>query len=407
MRKLTVAAAAIAAALALAACAAPGTGTPSGASATAPASKAAAATAPAAGTPAPRAVSGGAGQPGFSALSMTFVSDQQGWALGTVACGTGRCLSLLGTTDGGAVWRVLTAPARTAGGAYGTCPNGAPCVQQVRFATPLIGYAFGPDLFTTADGGRTWTRQSGVDTTSLEAAGGTVVRVMSGLHGCAGQPYAVQLSPLGPPAWTALLAPPIYMICPPVLYRQGSRLVLVSYGNPAGGVRATAVIERSADGGRTWTKGLDSCGGTHGYASGVALAPPDVLVLLCQNQGATAGAWVRVSVNGGASFGPDQAVPMVLSAPIQSVLSFQLAAASAGRLLVVETLSGEHVASRVLLSQDGGQHWQDTLALPARAQSQPPPLLVGYEDPLTGRVAQGNVVWTTRNGGQSWTADRF
>ena len=68
---------------------------------------------------------------------MSFVSDQRGFALGTVSCATGRCVALLGTPDGGSSWAQLAAPTRAAGGVYNTCPDGQPCVQQVRFATPL------------------------------------------------------------------------------------------------------------------------------------------------------------------------------------------------------------------------------------------------------------------------------
>ena len=57
--------------------------------------------------------------PGFQVLSMTFVSAQQGFALGTVGCGSSRCVALLGTSDGGGIWRRLTAPTTTL-----ACPAG-------------------------------------------------------------------------------------------------------------------------------------------------------------------------------------------------------------------------------------------------------------------------------------------
>ena len=365
--------------------------------------------------PAPDGTASAAGSPagrvspaGFRVLSMSFVSDQQGWALGTVPCGTGRCLSLLGTADGGAAWHQLAAPTREPGSVYSTCPNGSPCVQQVRFATPLIGYAYDPSLFLTTDGGRTWSAQPGADTSSLETADGTVDRVESGAVGCAGQPYKFLTAPAGGLQWLAAPAPEIATICPPVLYRQGQRLILAGYGNPAGGVRATAQLGRSADGGQSWVTGLDNCGGSDGYASGVALAPPDVLVLLCEHQapeasGAFGPAWVRVSVNGGASFGPDETIPPLVTPQPGELYGYQLVAASAGRLLVTETDLSGRLPGRVLLTGTGGQSWTATLSLPAGL----PVLLVGYEDPDTGRIAQGGTVWTTRDGGASWVADSF
>jgi len=336
---------------------------------------------------------------------MSFVSDQQGFALGTVHCGTGRCVALFSTPDGGISWRRLTAPTKGAGAVYGTCPSRRPCVQQVRFATPLIGYAYDPSLLVTSDGGLHWRLLGGVGVDSLETANGTVVRVVSGTTGCAGAPARVESAPLGTTSWQALPAPPIEMICPPVLYRQGQRLVLAGYGNPAGGVRATAEIDRSANGGQTWATGPDKCGGKDGYASAVALAPPDVLVLLCQHQmprpsGVFGPAWIRISANGGATFGPDHLVRFV-PAPRGTIIHYELAAASSARVLVLSTDSAGR--SRVVLTENAGRTWTTTLTLPAGAA----PVLVGYEDPLTARAAQGDTVWTTRTGGRTWTANHI
>jgi photosystem II stability/assembly factor-like uncharacterized protein len=332
---------------------------------------------------------------------MTFVSDVRGFALGTVRCGPLRCLALLGTSDGGASWSRLTAPSRAAGSSYDTCPAGRSCVRQVRFATPVTGYAFGPSLFVTSDGGRTWRQRRGPDVSSLEAADGSVVLVESAGAGCAGQSYHVESARTGTTPWHALAAPRTLQICPPVLYRQGGRLVLVGYGNPAGGVRAAAQIARSDDGGQTWASGPDACGGKDGYASGVALAPPDVLALLCQHQapspsGRPGQAWIRISADGGAAFGPDQNVP-ARSGPITS---YQVAAASARRVLVTETGAR---GSTVLRTENAGRTW----SAPLSAQSSSPLVLVGFEDPLTARVAQSNTVWTTTDGGRTWMTDHF
>jgi photosystem II stability/assembly factor-like uncharacterized protein len=86
--------------------------------------------------------------------------------------------------------------------------------------------------------------------------------------------------------------------------------------------------------------------------------------------------------------------------PPGTIQDYQLAAASAGRLLVVE--SGQN-GSRVLLTENGGQSWSATLNLAATG----PVVLVGYQDPVTGRIAQGAMVWTTRDGGRTWIADQF
>jgi photosystem II stability/assembly factor-like uncharacterized protein len=395
-----------AAALGLAAC-----GPAAPAAPARPASSAAAATPAPAATPSPAAPAttgpGRAPAAGFQVLSMTFVSDQQGWALGSVPCGASRCGALLGTTDGGARWTPLTAPTRTVPGPYNQCPAGAACAGQIRFATPLTGYAYDSSVLITTDGGRTW-QPAGGPASSLEAADGTVVRVADP-EGCSGAPGQVQVAAAGSTAWRPLPAPYVSLQCPAVLYRQGERLVLIAYGNAAGGVPATAVLARSADGGQTWTAAApDSCGGGDGYATGVALAPPDVLVLLCQQQGQNANGtdrpgWIRVSADGGAQYGPDEVIPLLPHQP-GDIPGYQVAAASAGRILVVEGTDGDGApGTDVLLTVNGGRSWSPTGYLADRG----PVLLVGFEDPLTARVAQGNTVWTTRDGGRTWLSDHF
>jgi photosystem II stability/assembly factor-like uncharacterized protein len=90
--------------------------------------------------------------------------------------------------------------------------------------------------------------------------------------------------------------------------------------------------------------------------------------------------------------------------PPGTIRRYQLAAASSGRLLVTEAgvaASGTS-GSQILLTETGGRSWSSALSLPAGNV-----VLVGYQDPLTGRIALGNQVWTTRDGGSSWTASKF
>ena len=53
------------------------------------------------------AAPGGLGTPvpsAFRANSLTWLSAQRGWALGTAPCGTKTCSDVIGTTDGGTKW---------------------------------------------------------------------------------------------------------------------------------------------------------------------------------------------------------------------------------------------------------------------------------------------------------------
>lgn len=342
---------------------------------------------------------------GFSVLSMSFISDRQGYALGSVKCASGRCVSVLTTSDGGTHWTRLSAPTQQAGGGFSVCPTHQPCVSQIRFATPSIGYAFDPSLFMTTDGGKHWRQLRGPSVTSLEVADGTAIRVASRGQGCGGQPSNVQSAPLGKNFWKTLPAPKGDRICPPTLYRQGQRLALVSYGNPAGGVRATATIAVSGDGGFAWKNAHDRCGKKDGYAAQVTIAPPNVLVLLCRHQapnshGDFGAPWVRVSTNNGATFGPDRTVAAAHGLPTRVVSGYQVAAASASRLVVVAASAHDN---KTYVSQNGGRTWKTAF----HAQGSGSIILVGFQDPETGRIALGGRVWTTVNGGQHWSVDEF
>jgi photosystem II stability/assembly factor-like uncharacterized protein len=97
---------------------------------------------------------------------MDFIDTQTGWLLAR-ACspcdGTGRGLTttLRFTRDGGQTWSALPAPpAELTGPAYFPAdpsqPNG---VSSIRFATRKDGWAFGPGLYSTHDGGLTWANE--------------------------------------------------------------------------------------------------------------------------------------------------------------------------------------------------------------------------------------------------------
>jgi photosystem II stability/assembly factor-like uncharacterized protein len=92
----------------------------------------------------------------FAATSVTFVSANEAFVLGTAPCAHAPCTSIVRTLDRGASWVGLPAPAIPVGEPGLTS---APIVWGIRFATPEHGFVFGDTgLWETTDGGEQWTR---------------------------------------------------------------------------------------------------------------------------------------------------------------------------------------------------------------------------------------------------------
>ncbi len=133
-------------------------------------------------------------------------------------------------------------------------------------------------------------------------------------------------------------------------------------------------------------------------------------MLLCRHQESTpqgdfGAPWVRVSTNDGATFGPDRRVVAPHGFATKKAFVYQVAAASASRLVVLAT--ADH-GNKVYVSQNGGRTWKTTLSILGTSFDESnSSILVGFQDPLTARIAEGDRVWTTINGGSQWKVDLF
>ena len=122
--------------------------------------------------------SGGLSAPGslpadFTPSSVTWDSLSSGWVIGQAGtaghCANANpdiCTSIAHTSDGGQTWSGLPAP--STGG-----PESATGVTGLRFLNATYGWAFGPELWATGNGGQSWHQVStgGSAVTDLETAG--------------------------------------------------------------------------------------------------------------------------------------------------------------------------------------------------------------------------------------------
>jgi photosystem II stability/assembly factor-like uncharacterized protein len=140
---------------------------------------------------------------GFVPQSVTFVSLSMGWVLGSAPCKPTTCLVLLETTDSGRTWTSRPVPpTNPATIGYASAGSG---VGAVRFADAEDGWLFGPDLWSTHDGGVHWARQPlpGDPTMTmveaLETARGVVHAVLYDFAAIPG--VKIESSPTGRDAW--------------------------------------------------------------------------------------------------------------------------------------------------------------------------------------------------------------
>jgi len=332
----------------------------------------------------------------------TWVNDNHGWALVRKPCGKTVCVGLRETVDGGRTWTSLPAPAALDSELYADAMFGPvaacsarPCVSSVRFATPEVGWLYGPALFQTLDGGQTWTRMPVERVSDVEAAHGIAMRVTSHGTGCAaGCNYRIDRMDLRTTSWVRLAEAPVSVN--PGLLLQGADAYAVNVPNWAGAGQTR--IAASGNAGASWTAIDDPCPGRHtGYrAASVSAAPRGVLAVLCVSVTGDAAA-VRISTDRGKTFGPRHVVPGNAFGPI--------AAASARTIAI--GYSAPH-KSGVIVSHDGGRTWRTAivaLPLPPRAEHLSP--AVGWQDAHTGRASfNTNAIWTTRDGGSTWTESR-
>jgi photosystem II stability/assembly factor-like uncharacterized protein len=355
---------------------------------------------------------------GFQVSSWTFISPDDGWALGTKAAGDGLgCAVIAHTSKGGSSWSPApslsgsgTAPFPVEASEGAQCPTDS-CVSGLRFANASDGYAFGPDFYTTNNGGVTWRQSSAPTVVALEAADDHVVRVVSPCGAGDQCNMLVQSSIAGTKTWTTLDAP----------QEQWDHLVLVGpatiylAGTPPDGFPGTD-LWRSTNGGVTWSQLGNPCaevpllnpGGpstTEGRGQGIAAFGTALAVACVSGQIAPQQAGyeqgVVLSDDGGDSFGQFLPIPHLPGLDCGSGV-VGIALTSPDTVVVVGSEGG------VQTSVNGGKTWATTIPQLTDYGGQTAAGPIGFENSSTGHVVTpSDTFWTTSNGGETWSAYRF
>lgn len=108
---------------------------------------------------------------GFVPVSASFTSPTNAWAIGHAPCGADTCSYLLRSRDGTASWGLVSTIPFAVAPARG--------IFHVRFSDDANGWIFGPALWATHDGGKTWKKLGDRMVYGLEALAGRATAVVA------------------------------------------------------------------------------------------------------------------------------------------------------------------------------------------------------------------------------------
>lgn len=321
-------------------------------------------------------------RPAIGPLSVTFVTPSRGWLLGVTlppcAGPGGSRLAVRVTTDGGRHWSPRPAPPAP----WGTPGTGSSAgVSQILFVTRQDGWAFGPALWATHDGGERWQQISthGAQVDSLAATAGHVIAAFT--TGRAGDDVTIDTSPAGRNDWHPI----------PRATGHGSPELAASAGTGYAllqdGPSSDTLLAGPADGTGHWQARPRPCPGW-----GVIAATPAGLALACALLGVhPAPTHVYLSATGGRTW---RRLATVLLAEVPDSITVS----PTGPSLLTAPYSG------LLLSRDGGHTWR---SVPPGGTSMAINGRDLYATMLTRQDGYAYLdmteLWLTHNVGHTWT----
>jgi hypothetical protein len=333
----------------------------------------------------------------FGPIDASFTSPSDGWLLGVVMndCATGGIIEVRATVDGGLHWAKATAPPAPWGG---VAPNGSgnvplDGVTRVLFANAKDGWAYGPGLWGTHNGGVSWHEVSTHRHVvySMAVTSGYVVATFdtcgsAGSYCYAPATFTVETTPVHRDAWRT--APGAAGEGAPALTAAGGTAYAYGAGTPGFPGKLT-LLAGPANGSKHWHSQAMPC---PAGAITASAASASRLLLACALLGThPTTTHLYRSTDGGAGWTQFATRPLFDGASV-------IEQTPNGTLLTGGIYNG------IELSRNGGRTWaqpanvddsnsiQGGGYLAAALTTNNDGYVIGYLGPL----------WITRNGGKSW-----
>jgi photosystem II stability/assembly factor-like uncharacterized protein len=323
---------------------------------------------------------------------VTFVSPDEGFVLGAAAC---SCGEVARTTDAGHTWSLI-GHVGAAIAQFPVQPDTATGISSIRFADPQHGWVFGPELWSTNDGGQTWQKvalPSGVvgSVDALEVARGKVHAVVFDTKKLA---FRMMDSAVGSGTWT------VAGVTLPVGAGPVPEAQLVIQGEGGWVIQNDRTVVNGArlvNG--TWEEWTPICGDTVGPAFLAAASATDIDASCDVGQWSTPqGTHIYASTDAGTT-----ATKIGAKVPVQSTGAV---ATPDGNTIVVAGSTG---AGTVLEgSFDRAAAWTQVLDL-----GDIQPVDLGFTTQTQGVIVAvkpsggTNALYMTRDGGHTWSKVSF
>ncbi len=353
--------------------------------------------------------------PDYVPATVTWDSTSTGWVMGPAGtpgkCANADptiCTSVARTDDGGKTWQGVPAPDTGTG------------VSGLRFLNASYGWAFGPELWATEDGGAHWHRVTTgpSSVTDLETANGRAYALfgdcaptrVSGETNENCTSYTLETAVAGSDAWTPVKGVPAGLSPGAGAGQQAS--AVIELGGTAGYLVAPdGTLYSGPLDGTAWHEvvRLPCATGSaqgDGQPQGLLLAPAGVtsgatrLAMVCW-QAASGTTSVYVSTDNGANWSQETGVGSI---PATSVPT-SLTALPDGTLILAAVPASAGASSGIFLLAPGATQWrQATVADPSGETYGFS--YVGMTSASQGVALGGNpdlhAIWMTVDGGKTW-----